>query len=181
MAPWKPGGTMSTSGRRNYRRGKGLPTWRLIRYADDFVVLVHGSEDHVRALREDVATVLAPLGLRLSPAKTAVVHMSDGFDFLGFHIQWRRKRGSNKVACLHVHRPTADPVAETDCGHPSDPLPLARHHDPQPLAHSRQRLTTESVESPLRGDAHGGFGERPGERTSGNAGTALQADSTQRP
>ncbi len=36
------------------------------------------------------------LGPRLSPAKTQIVHMSDGFDFLGFHIQWRRKRGSNK-------------------------------------------------------------------------------------
>ena len=96
MAPWKPGGTMSTSARRNYRRGKGLPAWRMVRYADDFVVLVHGSEDHVQALREDVAYVLAPLGLRLSPAKTRVVHMGDGFDFLGFHIRWRRKRGSNK-------------------------------------------------------------------------------------
>jgi hypothetical protein len=31
-----------------------------VRYADDFVVLVHGSEDHVYALREDVANVLAP-------------------------------------------------------------------------------------------------------------------------
>ena len=29
-------------------------------------------------------------------AKTRVVHMSDGFDFLGFRIQWRRKRGTNK-------------------------------------------------------------------------------------
>jgi hypothetical protein len=43
-----------------------------------------------------VARVLAPLGLRLSPAKTTVVHMSDGFDFLGFRIQWKRKRGTNK-------------------------------------------------------------------------------------
>ena len=40
--------------------------------------------------------MLAPLGLRLSPAKTRVAHMSDGFDFLGFHRQWRRKRGSNR-------------------------------------------------------------------------------------
>ncbi|WBB52379.1 group II intron reverse transcriptase/maturase [Verrucosispora sp. WMMD573] len=96
MAPWKPGGPMSTGTRRHYRRGKGLPTWRLVRYADDFVVLVHGTEDHVHALREDVATMLAPLGLRLSAAKTQVVHMSDGFDFLGFHSQWRRKRGTNK-------------------------------------------------------------------------------------
>ena len=40
--------------------------------------------------------MLAPMGLRLSPEKTRVVHMSEGFDFLGFHIQWRRKRGTNK-------------------------------------------------------------------------------------
>ena len=25
-----------------------------------------------------------------------MVHMSEGFDFLGFRIQWRRKRGTNK-------------------------------------------------------------------------------------
>jgi len=96
MAPWKPGGTMSTPGKRTYRRSKGRPTWRITRYADDFVILVHGSREDTEALREDVATVLAPLGLRLSPAKTQVVHMSDGFDFLGFHIRWKRKRGSNK-------------------------------------------------------------------------------------
>ena len=40
--------------------------------------------------------MLAPLGLRLSPAKTRGVHLSEGFDFLGFHIQWRRKRGTDK-------------------------------------------------------------------------------------
>jgi RNA-directed DNA polymerase len=34
-APWKPGGTMSTSQRRYRRRGKNLPNWRLVRYADD--------------------------------------------------------------------------------------------------------------------------------------------------
>jgi RNA-directed DNA polymerase len=96
MAPWKPGGTMSTSTRRSRLRAKGSATWRLVRYADDFVILVHGEEGHVRALREDVAMILAPLGLRLSPAKTRIVAMSDGFDFLGFHIQWRRKRGTNK-------------------------------------------------------------------------------------
>jgi hypothetical protein len=59
-------------------------------------VLVHGRQPDVQALREDIATVLAPLGLRLSPAKTRVVHMSEGFDFLGFRIQWRRKRGTNQ-------------------------------------------------------------------------------------
>jgi RNA-directed DNA polymerase len=96
MAPWQPGGTMSTPGKRGYRRSKGRPTWRLIRYADDFVILVHGSREDTEALREDVAHMLAPLGLRLSPAKTQVVHMSDGFDFLGFRIRWKPQRGSNK-------------------------------------------------------------------------------------
>jgi len=34
-----------------------------------------------------IAHVLEPIDLRLSGSKTKVVHMSDGFDFLGFHIQ----------------------------------------------------------------------------------------------
>jgi RNA-directed DNA polymerase len=31
--PWKPGGTMETHGRRGRRRAKGLPNWRIVRYA----------------------------------------------------------------------------------------------------------------------------------------------------
>jgi RNA-directed DNA polymerase len=96
MEPWKPGGAMSSPGKRNYRRSKGAPTWRITRYADDFVILVHGSRENAQALREDVARTLASMGLRLSPAKTQVVHMSDGFNFLGFRIRWKRKRGTNK-------------------------------------------------------------------------------------
>ena len=97
MAPWEPGGVMSTPARRHRRKTmKGLPNWRLVRYADDFVVLTDGTAEHLDALREDIASVLAPMRLRLSPEKTTVVHMSEGFDFLGFHIQWKRKRGSRK-------------------------------------------------------------------------------------
>ncbi len=60
------------------------------------VVLVHGSRDDADTLREEIVDVLEPLGLRLSAAKTQIVHMSESFDFLGFRIQWRRKRGTNK-------------------------------------------------------------------------------------
>jgi RNA-directed DNA polymerase len=95
-APWRPGGAMSTSMRRSYRRMGRLPNWRIVRYADDFVILVHGTQSDAHALREHVAAVLAPIGLRLSAAKTSVRHFSDGFDFLGFHIQWKRKGGTNK-------------------------------------------------------------------------------------
>ena len=35
MEAWKPGGAMSTHGKRDYRHRKGRPTWRLVRYADD--------------------------------------------------------------------------------------------------------------------------------------------------
>jgi len=73
--------------------------------ATHLAVLVHGTEDDVDALREEIAQVLSTMGLRLSQAKTRVVHMSDEFDFLGFHIQWRRKRGSSK---WHVYTFIAD-------------------------------------------------------------------------
>ena len=36
--PWKPDGAMSTEYRRARRRAQQLPTWRMVRYADDFVV-----------------------------------------------------------------------------------------------------------------------------------------------
>ena len=102
---WASTGEMATSSSRARRRRRGLPNWRVVRYADDFVVLVHGTRGDVEALREDVAQVLQPIGLRLSESKTQVVHMSEGFDFLGFHIQWRRKYGSNK---WHVYTFIAD-------------------------------------------------------------------------
>jgi len=87
---------MSTEYRRAARRRKGLPTWRVIRYADDFAVLVNGSQEDAAALREEIAGVLAGLGLRFSGAKTRIVHLSEGFSFLGFRLQWRRKKGTAK-------------------------------------------------------------------------------------
>ncbi|MFJ5841429.1 group II intron reverse transcriptase/maturase [Streptomyces shenzhenensis] len=104
--PWLEGGSMSTRYKRSRRRHYGQPRWRIIRYADDFVVLVHGRREDVETLQEEVTDVLKPLGLRLSPAKTQIVHMSDGFDFLGFHIQWRRKRGAENK--WHVYTFIAD-------------------------------------------------------------------------
>jgi RNA-directed DNA polymerase len=94
--PWLTGGFMSTPRRRARRRAKGLPNWRVVRYADDFVILGHSTRDDVQALREEIADVLEPMGLRLSPVKTRIVHMSEALDFLGFRIQWRRRRGTSK-------------------------------------------------------------------------------------
>ncbi len=88
--------TMGSVWAREKRRKQGLPTWRLVRYADDWVALVHGSQADAEELRTKAAAVLAPMGLRLSEAKTSVTHVDHGFVFLGHHIQRRRKRGTSK-------------------------------------------------------------------------------------
>ncbi len=82
------------------RRRAGEPVMRLVRYADDFVVMVHGTRGDAEALRDEVAAVLAPIGLRLSEHKTRVCHIDEGFDFLGWRIQrrnWRGRQGKKAV------------------------------------------------------------------------------------
>jgi RNA-directed DNA polymerase len=91
---WKPGGRMDTEKRRHWPRKRGHATWRLVRYADDFVIMVFGTRDHVDSVREEAVHVLVPMGLRLSPVKTRIVHLDEGFDFLGFRIRRRRKMGT---------------------------------------------------------------------------------------
>jgi RNA-directed DNA polymerase len=76
---------------------------KIIRYADDFVVMVNGTREHAHALWGEVAAVLAPMGLRLSEAKTRVCHVDDGFDFLGWHIQRRRMRGRNGKQAVYTY------------------------------------------------------------------------------
>lgn len=60
------------------------------------VVVIHGERSDAEALRQDVAAVLATVGLRLSETKTTIVHIDEGFDFLGWRIQRHRKRGTGK-------------------------------------------------------------------------------------
>ena len=67
---------MGTEEQRRKRTRTGQGNWRLIRYADDFVLMVSGDRHHAEALREQVRAVLAPLGLRLAPEKTRTVHVA---------------------------------------------------------------------------------------------------------
>ena len=76
------------------RRRHGLPNYRLIRYADDFVVMVSGTKADALAVKDEVAAVLSPIGLRLSEEKTGVVHIDEGLDFLGWRIQRHTRRGT---------------------------------------------------------------------------------------
>jgi group II intron reverse transcriptase/maturase/CRISPR-associated protein Cas4 len=56
--------------------------YRLVRYADDFVVLCKNAEQAERA-QSDVAALLEEFRLRLDSEKTQVVHFDQGFKYLG--------------------------------------------------------------------------------------------------
>jgi hypothetical protein len=72
----------------------------LVRYADDFVVLVHREGEKVLA---QVRGMLRRLGLELHPEKTRIVSADDGFDFLGIHLR-RTPTKSPQAKMKHVTR-----------------------------------------------------------------------------
>lgn len=94
---------MGSPAARHWRRHKGLATYRLVRYADDFLILVSGTRSQAEALRDDAAAVLAPMGLRLSVEKTRIAHLDEGFDVLGFRIQRQRKRGAGGQRAIYTY------------------------------------------------------------------------------
>lgn len=90
------------SGRgREARKRNGLANYRLIRYSDDFVLMVSGTRAHADQLRAETAELLACLGLTLAAEKTLVTHVNEGFDFLGFRIQ-RRHQSSRRRPCAYT-------------------------------------------------------------------------------
>jgi RNA-directed DNA polymerase len=54
----------------------------LIRYADDALALCH-SRDQAQQVKARLAAWLKPRGLAFNEAKTAIVCLDDGVDFLG--------------------------------------------------------------------------------------------------
>jgi hypothetical protein len=110
--PWRPGGAMSTAYLRSRRRVHGQPRWRVVRYADDFVVLVHGQQAHVEALREDVAEV-APT------SRTAAfgVQNPGGAHERRVRLSWlphpvEAQKRHEHLARLYLHCRPAHPVVE---------------------------------------------------------------------
>jgi RNA-directed DNA polymerase len=65
----------------------------VVRYADDFVVTASSQEILEHTVKPWIVKFLAVRGLKLSEAKTRIVHMDKGFDFLG----WNFRRYSEKL------------------------------------------------------------------------------------
>jgi RNA-directed DNA polymerase len=76
-----------------FRRGnnKGIA---VIRYADDVVITAPTREVLETYARPRIEKFLQERGLALSEAKTRIVHITEGFNFLGFHIRKCGKRGT---------------------------------------------------------------------------------------
>lgn len=77
--------------------------FRMVRYADDLVILCCSQEEAEGALRL-LQEQITKKGLRLHPGKTRLVDVStlgQGFDFLGYHFEgrsrWPRKKSLRKL------------------------------------------------------------------------------------
>ena len=60
----------------------------MVRYADDFIVTGSSKELLEEKVKPVIEAFLAQRGLTLSPTKTKITHVTEGFDFLGWHIRW---------------------------------------------------------------------------------------------
>jgi group II intron reverse transcriptase/maturase len=104
---WSPRpreGFEKATGRRKTDRRAGRPTFSVVRYADDFVVLVEGTLEQAEAERQALAAFLKQeLRMELSMEKTKITDVGEGFDFLGYQVvqQPARHRG-NRVGKLFI-------------------------------------------------------------------------------
>ena len=77
---------------RGTRAGEVMPGSPVaVRYADDVVVLCH-SQEQAAQVKAQLAEWLAPRGLAFNEDKTKIVHLSEGFDFLGFNVRRYRAK-----------------------------------------------------------------------------------------
>ena len=66
---------------------KPHPKVNFIRYADDFIITGATKELLENEVKPLVEQFLRDRGLQLSPEKTCVTHIEQGFDFLGMHVR----------------------------------------------------------------------------------------------
>ena len=67
--------------------GGKYPAVNFIRYADDFIVTSKSKELLEGEIKPLIEQFLRERGLELSPTKTVITHVDQGFDFLGQHVR----------------------------------------------------------------------------------------------
>jgi RNA-directed DNA polymerase len=83
-----------------------------VRYADDVVVLCH-SQEQAGQVKARLAEWLAPRGLAFNEDKTKIVHLGEGFDFLGFNVRRYHRKLLIKPSKAAIRRLRERLAAET--------------------------------------------------------------------
>jgi RNA-directed DNA polymerase len=93
LAPWT---------NTNTKKGR-MAKVHFARYADDFIITASSPE----LLKDEILPVIkaffAPRGLTLSPEKTLITHVSEGFDFLGQNIRSYNGKVLTKPSKKSIH------------------------------------------------------------------------------
>jgi len=75
------------------------PKVNLVRYADDFIVTAHSKEMLEQKVRPLIEQFMSARGLELSPEKTSITHIEEGFDFLGQNVR-KYRNGTRRVLLI---------------------------------------------------------------------------------
>jgi RNA-directed DNA polymerase len=130
-----------------------IPPIRIIRYADDFVVL-HPDLEVIYKAKAAIEAWLQPVGLELKPEKTRICHtlnqikvpeseltVSPGFDFLGFNIRQypvgkhkSGKGGGGKYATLSGYKTLIKPSKKAIKAHHAALKVVVKTHKTAPQA-----------------------------------------------
>jgi len=97
-------------GVRHNKRGEIAGKRAVVRYADDFVVFCESQEDALQVKDAILPAWLAERGLTLSAEKTRSVHLTEGFDFLGFHVRHHPAPQTTRTGYKLLIRPSKKAV-----------------------------------------------------------------------
>lgn len=90
-------------------RGQITGNRAVVRYADDFVVFCESKADAEQAVQK-LTDWLRQRGLTLSAEKTRIVHLTEGFDFLGFNIRHYEAPQTSRSGYKLLIKPSAQSV-----------------------------------------------------------------------
>ncbi len=96
--------SINAAARRVKDHKKGRSVFYMVRYADDFVVLVDGTREQAEAEKLALAEFLkTELRMELSIEKTKITSVEEGFDFLGYRVvQTEARRTGRRVGNLFI-------------------------------------------------------------------------------
>lgn len=102
-------GMENALGVKHAKRGELVGPRAVVRYADDFVVFCESKED----AEQTVSTLkewLSIRGLSLSQEKTRIVHLTEGFNFLGFNVRHYKAPQTSQSGYKLLIKPSKESV-----------------------------------------------------------------------